>query len=150
MSEVEAKGPLTEPNQETVERFFSAYAMFLEALQPAWARLGTEPEGASAYQEYAQALQEFMELEIRQRLTTTWRAYIGVVENTLSAEDMQAQSKEAYQNYLQSIQQAWAESDLKEINALTLASISQSITMASWIAATCSGVAARLSDGSVQ
>ena len=147
---MEAQTYPTEPNQETVDRFFSAYATFLQAFQPVWMAPEVQQDGAAAYQAYVQALQELMELDIRTRITEAWNAYIAVIERTLSAEEMQANLREAYHNYLHSVQQAWVENDLQGINALTLAAISQSLGMASLLAAASTGLASRLSDGSAQ
>lgn len=150
MSEAEAQAHPTEPNQQTVERFFSAYATFLQAFQPVWMSPEVQQDGAVVYQKYAQVLQELMEHEIRTRMVDAWKAYIAIIEKSLSSADLQASTQEAYQTYLQSVRQAWVESDLEEMNALTLAAISQSLSMASWLAAASRGVAGRLSDGSAQ
>lgn len=150
MDVVEAKSQSTEPNQETIDRYYSAYATFLQAFQPAWIAPEVQQDGAAAYQAYAQVLQELMEHEIRKRMVESWNAYMEIIEKSLQDDDLQANIRDAYQNYLQSMQQAWAESDLDEINALTLAAISQSLSMASWLAAAATGVASRLSDGSTQ
>lgn len=140
----------TEPNQETIDRFFSAYATYLQAFQPAWMAPELQQDGAAAYQTYAQALQELMELDLRKRAMEAWNAYLAVIERTLSTEEMQANLRQAFQNYLHSVQQAWAENDLQGVNALTLAAISQSLSMASWLAAASTGVASKLSEGPTQ
>jgi prophage DNA circulation protein len=150
MDAVEAQAQPTEPNQEIVERFFSAYATFLQAFQPAWMAPEVQQDGAAAYQKYAQALQEMMEMDIAKQMTEAWNDYMAIIQKNLFADDLQANIREAYQEYLQSVRQAWAESDLEGINALTLTEISRSLSMTSWLAAASTGVASRLSDGSTQ
>jgi hypothetical protein len=148
MNAVEAQAHATEPDQETVDRFFSAYATFLQVFQPVFLAPEVLQDGAAAYQEYIQALQELMELDIHNRMMEAWNVYMAILEKTLLADEMQAHTQEAYQSYLQSIRQAWVESDLEGINAQTLAAISQSLSMASWLAAASNGVSNSLSDRS--
>lgn len=150
MNEGIAKVQPTEPNQETIDRFFSAYATFLQAFQPAWMATEVQQEGTQVYQEYMQVLQEAMDHEIQKRMIEAWKRYLAIMEKPLSAEELQANISEAYQAYLQSVQHVWKETDLKTINALTLAAISQSLSMASWLAAAATGVSGRLADDFTQ
>ncbi|MHC4617194.1 MAG: hypothetical protein ACYTEQ_05510 [Planctomycetota bacterium] len=145
MNAVEAQARAIEPDQETVDRFFSVYATYFQAFHPAWSAPEIQQDVANAYQAYAQVLQELMEHEIRKRITDAWNSYMAIIEGTLSAEEVQAHLQESYQNYLKGVQQAWVETDLEGINALTLAAISQSLSMASWLTAAATGVADRLS-----
>lgn len=150
MNEDEINAQPIEPNTQIVERFNAAYYAYLQALQIAWSAPEIQQDGAAAYQNYMQVLQEMMELDIRKRMMEAWKAYVGFVEKTLVADGVQAQAREAYQNYLKSIQKAWMESDLDGINAMSLSAIGQSLGAASWLAAASTGEASRLADMSSQ
>jgi len=129
-----------ELNQAIVERFLSAYDDYATAFEPAWLMTDFQEEGAAAYEAYMEALEELMELDIRERVAEAWNAYAAVISKAMGAANIEAQTGEAYHEYIGAIQQAWAEIDAKSFEPATLAAVSQSLMTASWLAQASQGV----------
>jgi hypothetical protein len=105
--------------------FEAAYLAYLQALQEVSTNTELQQRATEAYATYARVLQESFTSDVQQRAAAAYANYTQVLQEAWSP---------AYQRYLQSMKDAWAEVDVATMDVGSMLAISQSMATVAWMA----------------
>ncbi|MCE7987525.1 MAG: hypothetical protein DYG89_40685 [Caldilinea sp. CFX5] len=136
----------TDPSNSDVTRFVQAYNAYAQRFESAWSLAEIQQRGVEAEQQYAQAMQAILQLNLQRQVVTAWKRFVKVVQDALAIPEVQECADDAYLTYLQEMKQAWAALDPAQLDPQSLLAIAHTLSGAAWLAAAVNGVAETLEE----
>jgi hypothetical protein len=121
------------------QMFGEPYLKFTKSLQDAVTHPELNQHAAEAYGEFMRVLQDTWKEADQKRPKEAYEKYVNAVQEALSPSLVQERSRDAFQAYLQAIHEAWNRVDVNSLDAASLAAIAESMLRVAWLASLNSG-----------